>query len=403
MTARLMPSRRHLMGAVAATGAVALLAPRRLGAQEARPIKLGSLVPLSEDGGPDGNAIKAAQSAVIDEVNEAGGLLGRKVELVVEDDRSSLEATVLAARKLIDEDKVAIIMGLWASADVTAIAPLCWDAKIMVLSLAAADSLTQLPHQGYLARTQPSTSLQGRQFANFAIGEGASHVFIMMPPTPFTDSTIKNIAAICEPKGIKISSLVYDAKKTGFRVELDEVMRAKADMLVLGGYQSDTVMLAKEAYRAEYKGKIVGFAYAIGPQFVEKAGVVVADGVYAIGPVAAVGSSAYARLRAIMTTPDLDTYVCQGYDAANLAILAMAWGKDPTGKGIRDNLRKIGDPDGVEVDNAVDGLKAIRAGKAINYEGASGPCKFAANGDIAAANFRVTVVRGGAIETYKML
>jgi branched-chain amino acid transport system substrate-binding protein len=402
MTARLMPSRRDLLEGAAAA-AVALLAPRRLRAQEARPIKLGSLVPLTAEGGPDGNAIKAAQSAVIDEVNEAGGLLGRKIELVVEDDPNGLEATLRAARKLIDEDKVAIIMGLWTSADVTAIAPLCWDAKIMVLSLAAADSLTQLPHQGYLARTQPSTTLQGRQFGNFAVGERARHVFIMMPATPFTDSTIKNITAICEPQGIKVSSLVYDAKKTGYRVELDEVMRAKPDMLVLGGYQSDTVMLAKEAYRAEYKGKIVGFAYAIGPQFVEKAGVVVADGVYAIGPVAAVGSRAYARLRTIMKTPDLDTYVCQGYDAANLAILAMAWGKDPTGKGIRDNLRKIGDLDGVEVDNALDGLKAIRAGKAINYEGASGPCKFAANGDIAAANFRVTVVRGGAIETYKML
>jgi branched-chain amino acid transport system substrate-binding protein len=403
MAARLMPSRRYLLGAAAATGAVALLAPPRLRAQTARPIKLGSLVPISEDGGPDGNAIKAAQAAVIDEVNEGGGLLGRKIELVVEDDRSSFEATMRAARKLIDEDKVEIIMGLWASADVTAIARLCWEARIMVLSLAAADSLTQLPHQGYLARTQPSTSLQGRQIGNFAVGEGATHVFIMMPQTSFTDSTIKNIAAICEPKGIKISSLVYDAKKTGFRAELDEVMRAKPDMLMLGGYQSDTVMLAKEAYRAEYKGKIVGFAYAIGPQFVEKAGAVVADGVYAIGPVAAIGSSAYARLRTIMKTPDLDTYVCQGYDEANLAILAMAWGKDPTGKGIRDNLRKIGDPDGVEVDNALDGLKAIRAGKAINYEGASGPCKFAASGDIAAANFRVTIVRGGAIETYKLL
>jgi branched-chain amino acid transport system substrate-binding protein len=401
--ATLRPSRRHLLGAAAAAGAVALLAPHQLGAQKARPIKLGSLVPLSEDGAPDGNAIKAAQSAVIDEVNEGGGLLGRRLELVVEDDLSSLEATIRAARKLIDEDEVAIIMGLWSSADVTAIAPLCWDAKIMVLSLAAADSLTQLPHQGYLARTQPSTSLQGRQFGNFAAGEGARHVFIMMPQTPFTDSMIKNIAAICEPKGIKISSLVYNAKKTSFRGELDEVMRAKPDMLVLGGYQSDTVLLAKEAYRAEYTGKIVGFAYAIGPQFVEMAGVVVADRIYAIGPVAAIDSTAYARLRTMMNTPDLDTYVCQGYDATNLAILAMACGKDPTGKGIHDNLRKIGDPNGVNVDNALDGLRAIREGKPINYEGASGPCKFAANGDIAAANFRVTIVRGGVIETYKML
>ena len=81
----------------------------------------------------------------------------------------------------------------------------------------------------------------------------------------------------------------------------------------------------------------------------------------------------------------------------------MACGKQPTGMAIRDNLRRIGDPDGVNVDGALDGLRALAAGTAINYQGASGPCKFAPNGDLAAANFRVSVVRGGAIETYRLL
>src|SRR5258708_20910008 len=101
--ATLMPSRRHLLGAAAATGAVALLAPRRLGAQEPRSIRLGSLVPLSEDGAPDGNAIKAAQAAVIDEVNEGGGLLHRKLAPVGPADRTSLAPTIRAARKLMDK------------------------------------------------------------------------------------------------------------------------------------------------------------------------------------------------------------------------------------------------------------------------------------------------------------
>jgi branched-chain amino acid transport system substrate-binding protein len=187
------------------------------------------------------------------------------------------------------------------------------------------------------------------------------------------------------------------------RADLDEVARARPDMLMLGGYLSDTVVLAQEAYRVEYKGKIAGFAYAIGPRFVELAGPVVADGAYAIEPVPATASSAYARLQRLMAKSDLDPYICQGYDQINLAILAMACGKQPTGTAIRDNLRRIGDPAGATVDNALDGLRLLAAGNAINYEGASGPCKFAPNGDLAAANFRVSVVRGGVIETYKML
>jgi branched-chain amino acid transport system substrate-binding protein len=398
MTRQFLPSRRRVLG-----GALALLAPRRLAAAGKKAIQLGTIVPLTEGGGPYGPDIAKAQQAVLAEVNEAGGLLGRRIELVVEDDQSNIDATVRAARKLIAVDKVESIMGIWASADAMAIAPYCWQAKVMMLCLAAADNITQLPHQGYVARTQPSTSLQGLQFGILAVGEGIRHLFVLMPRTVFAEATIKQIAGHCEGKGVKVSSLIYDAKKTSFRAELDEVVRANPDMLMLGGYLADTVVLAQDAYRAEYKGKIAGFAYAIGPRFIERAGPVVADGAYAIEPVPATGSSAYARLQRLMGKADIDTYTCQGYDQVNLALLAMASGKDPTGAGIRDNLRKIGDPAGIVVDNALEGLRALAAGKTIDYQGASGPCKFAPNGDLAAANFRVSKVRGGVIETYKML
>jgi len=398
-----LPSRRRLLGALAAGGALALVAPHRLRAADAAPIHLGLIVPLTEESGPYGPRIMRAQQAVVAEVNAAGGLLGRQVALIVADDVSSREATVRAARKLIDDGKVESIMGLWSSADATAIAPLCWQAKVMMLTLAAADSITQLPHQGYVARTQPSTSLQALQFGRFALGEGVRHLFILMPQAAFAEATVKAIKAECEPKGLKVSSLVYDVKKTSFRGEIDEAVRASPDMLMLGGYMADTVILVQDAYRAAYKGKIAAFAFAVGPRFIERAGPVVADGVYAIEPVPATMSSAYARLQKLVSTMDLDTYTCQGYDQINLAILAMARGKDPTGTGIRDNLRKIGDPAGVAVDNAPAGLAALAAGKAIDYDGASGSCEFTANGDLAAANFRVSVVRGGAIETYKML
>jgi branched-chain amino acid transport system substrate-binding protein len=398
MTRQFLPSRRRVLG-----GALALLAPRRLAAAGKKAIQLGTIVPLTEGGGPYGPDIAKAQQAVLAEVNEAGGLLGRRIELVVEDDQSNIDATVRAARKLIAVDKVESIMGIWASADAMAIAPYCWQAKVMMLCLAAADNITQLPHQGYVARTQPSTSLQGLQFGILAVSEGIRHLFVLMPRTVFAEATIKQIAGHCEGKGVKVSSLIYDAKKTSFRAELDEVVRANPDMLMLGGYLADTVVLAQDAYRAEYKGKIAGFAYAIGPRFIERAGPVVADGAYAIEPVPATGSSAYARLRILTGKSDLDTYTCQGYDQINLALLAMASGKNPTGTGIRDNLRKIGDPAGITVDNALDGLRALAEGRAINYDGASGPCKFAPNGDLAAANFRVSKVRGGVIETYKML
>src|SRR3954470_17068846 len=136
--------RRKLLQGAAALGTASLAWPASLNAQGGGPIRLGSLVPLTGAGGPFGPGIRAAQEAVVKEVNAAGGLLGRQIELIGEDDTTNAEAGVRAARKLIDVDKVVVIMGTWASAVVTAVAPLCWENKVMLICIGAADSITAL-------------------------------------------------------------------------------------------------------------------------------------------------------------------------------------------------------------------------------------------------------------------
>src|SRR5262249_25678085 len=100
--------RALLKGAVAASVAAGL--PIRAGAQGG-PVKLGILTPLTGAGGQDGPRMLKAMRAVVDEVNKAGGVLGRSIETVVEDDQTNPEAAVRAARKLIEVDKVPVIMG----------------------------------------------------------------------------------------------------------------------------------------------------------------------------------------------------------------------------------------------------------------------------------------------------
>lgn len=402
MTHSLIPTRRTLLGGAAAiVGAHSL--PARLAAQDSGPIKLGALVPLTGAGGAFGPSINKSQQIVVDEVNAAGGVLGRKVQLITEDDQTNPENGVRAAHKLIDVDKVVTIMGTWASAVCSAVAPLCWEGKVTMILIGAADSITQLPHQGYLFRTQPHTSLQAEQFAKFALLENAKHLYILMPQTPFTESTFKSITDILAAKGAKVTTAIYDAKKTSYRSEVDAMMRAAPDLLMAGGYQPDTIVLAKDVYRANFKGKVMGYAYAVNDQFVAGAGKDVAEGVYAMESIPDAGSTAYARLQSKLKRDYLDIYTCHGYDEANLAILAIAAAKEATGTAIRDHMRAIGNPDGVKVDNAIDGLKALADGKAINYQGASGPCKFTPIGDIIAGKFRFSVIKDGKFVDYRTI
>src|SRR5262245_40460484 len=126
------------------TGAGAIAAPFVIttpGFGQTGPIKLAGLVSLTGSGSPFGPNNRIAHAAVVDQVNAAGGLLGRKLEYLSEDDQTNAEAGVRGARKLIDVDKVQAIMSVWASAVGSAVLPLCWENKVMMLAISAADTI----------------------------------------------------------------------------------------------------------------------------------------------------------------------------------------------------------------------------------------------------------------------
>ena len=389
------------------TGAGAIVAPFVVttpGFGQTGPIKLAGLVSLTGSGSPFGPNSRVAHQAVVDQVNAAGGLLGRKLEYLAEDDQTNAEAGVRGARKLIDVDKVQAIMSVWASAVGSAVLPLCWENKVMMLAISAADTIAELPHQGYFVRTQPHTVLQAKQFAKFILAQNAKSAYLIMPQTPFTESVLKTIRAEVEPKGVKVTTAVIDNKKNSFRSEIDEMVRANPEIFMMGGYVAENIVMAKDLFRANYKGKVMGFAYGVVPAFIDGAGKEAAEGIYSIAdPSPAFDSTAYTKVKTLLKKDQLDTFQCQAYDHANLAILSMAKGKDATGTGIRDNIRKISNTDGgTVVDNALDGLKLIAEGKEIKYSGASGPCKFADNGNIIEVAFRTAQVKDGKLVEVKM-
>ena len=89
--------------AALAAGVAALASPAVVRAQgsggTADPIKLATLTPLTGAGGPYGPVMAKAAASVVEEVNKAGGVLGRRIVLVSEDDQTNPEAAVRAARK----------------------------------------------------------------------------------------------------------------------------------------------------------------------------------------------------------------------------------------------------------------------------------------------------------------
>ena len=129
-------------------------------------------------------------------------------------------------------------------------------------------------------RTQPHTDLQGKQFGHFILAQKAKSVYLIMPQTPFTETVFKAIRETVEPKGVKVTSAIIDNKKTSFRSEIDEMVRANPDIFMMGGYLAENIVMAKDLFRANFKGKVMGFAYGIVPAFIDGAGKEAAEGIF---------------------------------------------------------------------------------------------------------------------------
>ena len=394
MSVETAPSRRRFMQASGALGLAAAL-PGVVRAQGA-PLQLGVLTPLTGAGGFDGPRMAKAMQAVIDEVNGAGGLLGRKVVLVVEDGQTNPEAAVRAARKLIDVTKVPAIMGTWASAVTTAVAPLCWESKTFLTTVSGADSITKLPHQGYLIRTQPNNYLQAGKHAEFIASLGVKRCFMMSIQAPFAQPTQERATEVLKQHGSQmVGTLIYDKDKTTYRSEVDQALRTNPDLVYLNGYAPDVTILLRDLYRADYKGMRFAQSYAVTTKVLDSLPHEVTEGVITVQPSSDISSPAYELAKKRLGVAEPDSYETQATDWASLVTLAIAKANAATGTAIHDTVRKISQGNGTKVYSAVEGLKLLAQGKDINYEGASGPCDFTDIGDIIDCKFRYNKATDG--------
>jgi branched-chain amino acid transport system substrate-binding protein len=189
--------------------------------------------------------------------------------------------------------------------------------------------------------------------------------------------------------------IVYERDKTAFRSEVDQIMRSRSDTVLLNGYLPDVTILLRELFRAGFDGRRFTFAYAANQNTFQSLPNDVTNGLITFQPSPDLDSGAFRRLQGRFGNVEVDPYSAQTHDHAALAILAAALAGDASGTAIRDHVRRISQGEGEKVDNVTDGLRAIAAGRPINFEGASGPVDFEERGDIRGTKFRFEVAEGG--------
>jgi len=218
-----------------------------LSAQET--IKIGEYASLTGKEAAYGDTSHKGIILAVEELNERGGVLGRKLELFTEDNQSKQGESATAVKKLISRDKVVAILGEVASIRSLEAAPVIQNAKLPMISSASVNSkVTEVGD--YIFRVCFVDSFEGKVLAKFArehlkagrvaILTSASNAYSVGMTRVFKESFLAQGGAVAaEPK--------YSEGDKDFRAQLTAVKNAGADAIFASGYYTEAALICKQA------------------------------------------------------------------------------------------------------------------------------------------------------------
>jgi branched-chain amino acid transport system substrate-binding protein len=395
-------NRRQLVIA-GALGAASALGSRSAFAQ-AGTLRIGALNPITGAGANYGAGMQKTILFAADEVNAAGGAAGRKLEVFAEDDQTTPNAAVLAAKKLVEVHKVQAILGTWASGVSLAVMPITNDAGAILMhtsgAVSLADPKVNAKKLGF--RYQGSSKHLSRAFARAAKQEGFKRPAVMALNNPATQPHAEGFRKLWEAGGGQLSDfVVYEPNRTSYRSELQQVLRGKPDGIVLSGYAPDGIILIREWFQTGQKIKWVMPGFAANTEFMKALGNEATEGIMVVESVVNDGAPAYkaysSKYEAAMGKPAKDNvYAAMCYDMVQVLALAVeAAGSNADGTTIAKKVHDITTGNGVAVGSFAQGKALLKQGKAINYEGASSSVDFDDEND-ADPTFNAFMIKSGA-------
>jgi branched-chain amino acid transport system substrate-binding protein len=270
MEARMIGRRTFL----ALTVAAAL--PAAFSAHAADNIKIGLVTALSGQSARAGEAITRGLQIAIDELNAAGGVLGRKFELVSRDDEATPAKGVLAARELVYKEKVAVLFGGLDTPVSLAIVPIMNEAKVPFMGPWAAG--TPITRNGanpnYVFRVSAVDEIVDKamlQYAQKAFNSKKPGMILIN--NPWGESNEKGLKAALSAKGMTAAGIEkFEGNDVDVVPQLTRLKSAGADTLFLVGNVGPSAQVVKSLDRMGWKVPIVSHWGPAGGRFTELAG-----------------------------------------------------------------------------------------------------------------------------------
>ncbi len=340
-------------------------------------VKIGVVLSTTGLLGPMGTDMMKAAELAAKEINAAGGVMGKQIELVKEDDTTDAAKCLERVKKMVEVDGVQVMVGGMISGAAMASGPyISGKGVLMVTPSATSPALSDQPWKEWLIRTTPHDAFQGAVLADFVLEKGYTKLATMVQDNPYGIGLEKALVDALKAKGWQgkqVVSVHFDPAKKDYRTELDTIKGNSPDVVLAVTYAEDGIIVFKQASEmglnqiawlgcdGNYGDGL--FSEPTAAEFMANS---LVAGTRAAGPSGATYNKFAAAYKA-ETGKDSSVYCDTVYDAVKLIAAAM---------------NKAGKTDGASVK-----AEMLNLGK--NYDGASGTITFDAKGDRVSGAFEL--------------
>ena len=230
-----------------------LIVGMSVSSEAAEPVVIGSISPLTGTNAVQGLDMKRGEQVALEEINSAGGINGRPLKIIWEDTESSAKGGMDAVHKLVEINKVPLIVGAYSSG--ISLPTGQWTNSKKVIQIAEASTSPKLREIGpYFFNIIGLDEVMGTMLAVFALESGANTFASITVNNPFGIGIEIWTKKTVDKAGKKwLEAVRYDEKKTDYRAEIERLFAKKPEVVFFTAYGTESKLILKQAYEMGLK------------------------------------------------------------------------------------------------------------------------------------------------------
>ncbi|MEE8202926.1 MAG: ABC transporter substrate-binding protein [Alphaproteobacteria bacterium] len=243
-------------------------------AQADETLQIGVTQPLTGAVAASGNYVVQGAQIAESFLNAEGGILGHKVELIIEDNKSNPKEAVATAEKLIVRDKVPVLLGAWSSTYTLAVMPKLMEYGVpMVVETSSSGKITTSGNP-WIFRISPTSEMEARSFGTKVDGFNIKKADFLVVNNDWGRGAAAEFQAMLESKGIAVGVVeTMDAKAQDLSAQLAKIKASGGDTLFLTTGVEQITLVLKQAQEQRVSHRIITTGGSSSPdQLIEQAG-----------------------------------------------------------------------------------------------------------------------------------